>query len=178
MLRMLTRHSAPLDPHRLVAHADVMFRAAWALSGSRHDAEDLVQETFANVLARPRRIRESELGYLMRALRNTHADRHRAASRRPLTVELLETDAPHHSESRVDPRPIMEAIANAPPSFRDAVVAVDVLGLSYAEAARHLKVPEATVTSRLFRGRRHVARTLVDDAETPLSDRGRLVGLP
>ena len=61
----------------------------------------------------------------------------------------------------------MEAIANAPPSFRDAVVAVDVLGLSYAEAARHLKVPEATVTSRLYRGRRHVARTLVDDAEPP-----------
>ena len=62
----------------------------------------------------------------------------------------------------------MEAIASAPPPFRDAVVAIDVLGLSYAEAARHLKVPEATVTSRLYRGRRHVARTLVDDAETVL----------
>ena len=36
---------APLDPDRLVAHADVLYRAAWALSGSRHDAEDLVQET-------------------------------------------------------------------------------------------------------------------------------------
>ena len=174
---MLPGRGAPLDPNRLAAHADVMFRAAWALCGSRHDAEDLVQETFANVLARPRRIRESELGYLMRALRNTHADRHRAAARRPLTVELLETDSPHH-ESRIDPRPIMEAIASAPPTFRDAVVAIDVLGLSYAEAARHLKVPEATVTTRLHRGRRHVARTLVEDPETPLTDRDRLVGSP
>jgi RNA polymerase sigma-70 factor (ECF subfamily) len=176
---------AALDPDRLVVHADVLYRAAWALCGSRHDAEDLVQETYANVLARPRRIRESELGYLLRALRNTHADRRRAASRRPPTVELLDSDGPTTSESRVDARPIMEAIASAPAPFRDAVVAIDVLGLSYAEAARHLNVPEATVTSRLYRGRRHVAQRLTDGAGTPvsaqgtpLSAQGPLVGLP
>lgn len=167
----------PLDPDRLVVHADALYRAAWALCGSRYDAEDLVQETYANVLARPRRIRESELGYLLRALRNTHADRRRTAARRPLTVELQETDAPHRDESPVDPRAIMAAIASAAPPFRDAVVAIDVLGLSYAEAARHLRVPQATVTSRLYRGRRHVAQRLAEDPQTPLSDRSRLVGL-
>ncbi len=77
----------------------------------------------------------------------------------------------------MDPRAIMAAIASAPPAFRDAVVAIDVLGLSYAEAARHLSVPEATVTSRLYRGRRHVAQRLAEDPEIPLSDRSRLVGL-
>ena len=61
-------------------------RAAWALCGSKHDAEDLVQETFLNVLKRPRLLREgNELGYLMRALRNTYASRYRrAAHRRPV----------------------------------------------------------------------------------------------
>jgi DNA-directed RNA polymerase specialized sigma24 family protein len=37
------------------------------------------------------------------------------------------------------------------------LVAIDVAGLSYAEASRALKVPEATVTSRLFRARRQAA---------------------
>ena len=61
-----------LDPARLGDHLDRLYRAAWALSGSREDAEDLVQETYARVLARPRLLRnEDDLGYLLRALRNT-----------------------------------------------------------------------------------------------------------
>ncbi len=46
-----------LEPERLGQYFDPLFRAAWALCGSRHDAEDLVQETFLNVLKRPRFVR-------------------------------------------------------------------------------------------------------------------------
>lgn len=42
-----------LDPDGLADHIDRLYRAAWALCGSRQDAEDLVQETFATVLKRP-----------------------------------------------------------------------------------------------------------------------------
>ena len=73
-----------LDPDRLSDHIDRLYRAAWALCGSRHEAEDLVQDTFLNVLKRPRLLRDgNEIGYLLRALRNTHANRYRAAARRP-----------------------------------------------------------------------------------------------
>jgi RNA polymerase sigma-70 factor, ECF subfamily len=140
----------------------VLYRAAWALCGSRHDAEDLVQETFANVLRRPRLIRGgNEIGYLLRALRNTYANRLRAVARRPATSQLLEHDISSRSEGRASAREIMEAIASAPPLYRDAVIAVDVLGLSYREAARSLRTREATVTSRLHRGRQHIARLLI-----------------
>src|SRR5262245_55913316 len=58
---------------RLPDQVDRLYRAARALCGSPHDAEDLVQETFARVLARPRRLhRGDELPYLLGALRNTH----------------------------------------------------------------------------------------------------------
>ena len=45
-------------------------------------------------------------------------------------------------------REIMEAIASAPEHYRDAVIAVDLLGLSYREAARSLRTREATITTR------------------------------
>jgi len=80
-----------LDPDRLGDHLDRLYRAAWALSGSREDAEDLVQETYARVLARPRFLRhEDDLGYLLRVLRNTFLNARRTRARRPQTDPLPE----------------------------------------------------------------------------------------
>jgi RNA polymerase sigma-70 factor, ECF subfamily len=147
-----------LDPDRLPDYIDRLYRAAWALCGSRHDAEDLVQETFSNVLKRPRLLRDdNEIGYLLRALRNTYANHYRAAARRPATRQLFEDDVPAVGDSRVSARELMQAIASAPAPYRDAVIAVDLLGLSYREAARSLYTREATITTRLHRGRQHVA---------------------
>ena len=150
-----------LDPERLGDHLDQLYRAAWALCGSRADAEDLVQETLLNVLKKPRLLRDgNELAYLMRALRNTWASRYRTLAQRPTEHTLLEDDAPAQEPSEINAREIMEAIASAPDPYRDAVIAVDVLGLSYREAARSLRTREATITSRLHRGRQHVASRL------------------
>lgn len=152
-----------LDPDRLPDHIDHLYRAAWALCGSKHEAEDLVQETFVSVFKRPRRRRHgNELGYLLRALRNTYINRLRSASRQPATQQLFEDDTQRHNESHLTAREIMEAIATASPAYRDAVIAVDVLGLSYREAARALRTRGATITTRLHRGRQHVARQLLD----------------
>jgi RNA polymerase sigma-70 factor (ECF subfamily) len=152
-----------LDPDRLPDHIDALYRAACALSGSRHDAEDLVQETFARVLKRPRLVRrDRELGYLLRALRNTYYSHHRAAGRRPTMTELVIEVPDPASEGEFRASEIVQAVASAPPAFRDAVIAVDIVGMSYREAARALRTREATLTTRLHRGRQHVARVLID----------------
>jgi RNA polymerase sigma-70 factor, ECF subfamily len=157
----------PLDPMVLADHIDVLYRAAWALCGSRHEAEDLVQDTFAQVLKRPRLLRsDNEVGYLLRALRNTNAARHRVARRRPITVPLNETDSNDRADNAAifDARELMEAIAATPQPYRDAIVAVDVVGMSYRQAARHLRTREVTITSRLSRGHQHIARALGEPA--------------
>src|SRR3954466_8137240 len=80
-----------LDPQRLGDHIDRLYRAAWGLCGSREDAEDLVQETYAKVIARPRLLRrEDDVGYLLRALRNTFLAGRRRQSARTVTVPLDE----------------------------------------------------------------------------------------
>ena len=155
-----------LDPQALSQYIDALYRAAWAMCGSPHDAEDLVQETFVNVLKRPRVLRDgNELAYLMRALRNTFASRYRKRAQHPREHSLNEDDVPVHDEQGVTAREIMEAIASAPEPYREAVIAVDVLGLSYREAARSLQTREGTITTRVFRGRRHVARALRADED-------------
>lgn len=153
-----------LDPAGLPDHIDALYRAAWALCGSRADAEDLVQTTFLQVLKRPRIIRSgNERGYLLRALRNVYATRYRTFARRPATVALLEEDTGLAVEptASISPRELMAAVASAPPLYRDAVIAVDIVGMSYGEAARSLRTGEKPIASRLHRGREHVARELV-----------------
>jgi RNA polymerase sigma-70 factor (ECF subfamily) len=160
------RGARRLDPNRAVEHLPRLYGAARAWTRSREEAEDLVQETYAQVLARPRLIRgEDEVGYLLRALRNTLISQRRREARRPVVTELVEESA-LGSRSRDDPaeelenRQVFAAIGQLPDDFRDALVAVDVAGLSYPEAARALGVPEGTLTSRLFRARDRVARLL------------------
>ncbi len=159
----------PLDPTTLGQHLDALYRSAWALCGSREDAEDLVQEMLARVLARPRTVNEGgERAYLMRALRNTFYSRLRSASRRPRVTETLdevavaETRVTGQPERAVEVSEIFDAIAELPEDFRLAIVAVDVLGLSYGEAATALDAREATITTRLYRARQRVARQLGD----------------
>jgi RNA polymerase sigma-70 factor (ECF subfamily) len=156
-----------LDPDRAGEHLPRLYRAARAWTGSREDAEDLVQETYARVLARPRLVRGDELPYLLRALRNTLTSQRRSEQRRPSTTPLGD-DADAGVRGGDDPaeaaemRQVYAAIAELPADFRDAIVAVDVAGLSYLEAARAFGVPEGTLTSRLFRARDRVARRLGD----------------
>ena len=140
----------PLDPARLGDHLDRLYRAAWALCGSREDAEDLVQETYARVLARPRLLRnEDDLGYLLRALRNTFLNRKRSERSRiqpaPLPDELDLVADPHALEPQaaLEAGELYAAIAALPGDFRDVLVAVDVAGLSYKETARALRSARA-----------------------------------
>jgi len=156
-----------LDPARLGDHLDRLYRAAWALCGSREDAEDLVQETYARVLARPRVLRrEDDLGYLLRALRNTFLNQRRSDSRRLRAVSLPDTldvvADPHarQPDAALEAGELYAAIAALPDDFRDIIIAVDITGLSYKEAARALRVREGTVMSRLYRARQQVVRRL------------------
>jgi RNA polymerase sigma-70 factor (ECF subfamily) len=158
-----------LDPDHAVDHLPRLYRAARAWTRTREEAEDLVQETYARVLARPRFLRgEDEVGYLLRALRNTLISQRRAVSRRPATTELDE-EASIGTRATDDPavaaelHQVYEAIDKLPEEFRDALVAVDVAGLSYDEAARALGVPEGTLTSRVFRARDRLARLLSEE---------------
>jgi RNA polymerase sigma-70 factor, ECF subfamily len=155
-----------LDVDSALRHLDRMVAAARALAGNHADADDLVQDVYLSLLQRPRKLkRGSEVAYLMTMLRNAQVDRYRAASRRQ-TSSLDEAEEPEDPRSGLRPeraaegREVLEAVHALQPPFRETVVAVDVLGLSYKEAARALDTPVGTVMSRLARGRDRVISLL------------------
>ena len=56
--------------------------------------------------------------------------------------------------------PVLDVVHELPSPYRETLVAIDVLGLSYAEGGAALGVPTGTVMSRLHRGRAKVAERL------------------
>jgi len=154
------RSTIELDAERALAHLEQLYRSAVALTGDRGEAEDLVQDVFEALLRRPRTIRDhaSESAYLLTMLRHKYFDALRSKRRRP-QVELDRVGEMHESrtgeapDARAEQREVLDAVGLLPQHQREALVAVDVAGLSYGEAAAFLGVPLGTVMSRLHRAR-------------------------
>jgi RNA polymerase sigma-70 factor (ECF subfamily) len=155
-----SRSSPALDPDAAVAHLPRLYGLARRLSGSADLAEELTQETYLRVLARPRRLRNADdYPYLARTLRNVVNDHWRAERRRTRLVHDP-PPAPRDPEEFALTSQVHGAVAELPEGLRQVVVAVDVAGMTYAQAADRLRIPAGTVMSRLHRGRRRLAAAL------------------
>lgn len=132
-------------------HIDRLYRAARGMCVSRADAEDLVQETLSHVSKKSRFLHsDDDVGHLLRVLRNTFLNSTRFAHRRRAFPDLVAEPATE----------LYRAVASLPDNFRDALIAVDLAGLSYDQAASALRVREATIVTRLHHGRQRVAEML------------------
>jgi RNA polymerase sigma-70 factor, ECF subfamily len=161
--------------------ADQVFRVARHLVGSRDEAEDLVQETYARAFRSWRSFTPGTnlRAWLLRILTNLNIDRGRRRQRQPdlqsleandyyLADRLEEAGGPITEEEQVDERlsqdSIVGALAEVPHDFRDVLVLVDIGNFTYQDAAQILDIPIGTVMSRLHRARRILKRTLAEEA--------------
>ncbi len=125
-----------------------------------------MQETYERVLRRPRFVqRDNDVAYLLRVLRNTWGAQAKSAAHRqtnPAPPEDLEwiTDKRAGPEQALDAQLAYAAMAELSEPLRAAIVAVDVVGLSYKEAARSLRTRTCTIMSRLYRAREQVAASM------------------
>src|SRR6266571_9359948 len=165
-----------------LALSDQVYRVARHLVGSREEAEDLMQETYARAFRSWRSFQPGTnlRAWLLRILTNLNIDRGRRKQRTPDTQPLEEGDYflynrleestgdSTNDEERVVERlsqdDVVTALSAVPHDFRDVVVLVDIGDFTYADAAQILDIPIGTVMSRLHRGRRILKRELADRA--------------
>ena len=147
-----------------------LYRAALRLTGNRADAEDLVQETWAQAFAGFGTFKPGTnlRAWLYRIESNTFCNAYRARQRRPREVlaELAEAAAPDRAASaasaedtalaRMPDTVVWETLPGPPREQLVTVYLADVEGLSYAEIAERTGVPVGTVMSRLHRGRKRL----------------------
>ncbi|MCH9668300.1 MAG: RNA polymerase sigma factor SigE [Actinomycetia bacterium] len=152
-------------------HADRVYRLAYRLSGSQHDAEDLTQETFIRVFRSVQNYQPGTFeGWLHRITTNLFLDMVRRRGRirmeaLPEDYDRVPADEPNpeqiYHDSRLGPD-LQAALDSLPPEFRAAVVLCDIEGLSYEEIGATLGIKLGTVRSRIHRGRQalrdHLAR--------------------
>jgi RNA polymerase sigma factor (sigma-70 family) len=140
---------------------------------SHHDAEDAFQATFLVLVLKARGIRKGNsvaswlygTAYRTALKARTGAARRRRNERQLHTMprpESVAEDAAQELESLLD-----EELARLPEKYREAILLVDLGEMARADAARRLGVAEGTLSARLTRGRRLLARGL--------SARGRTV---
>lgn len=153
----------------VIPELEVLARVATSITRRLADAEDLVQETLLRAYqgidrfdgAHPR-------AWLLTIMRNAEVNRNRR--RRPELMSDPDTElnrlAARPNASGDTPEEIVigeqfdEVVAAAffglPDKFRQVLELIDLDGLSYAEAAEILGVPEGTVMSRAHRARRRI----------------------
>ena len=164
-----------------LALSDQVYRVARHLVGSREEAEDLMQETYARAFRSWKSFQPGTnlRAWLLRILTNLNIDRGRRRQRTPDMQPLEEgdyflynrleesADGPTDEErvvERLSQNDVVGALSEVPHDFRDVVVLVDIGDFTYADAAQILDIPIGTVMSRLHRGRRILKQAMADAA--------------
>jgi RNA polymerase sigma-70 factor (ECF subfamily) len=142
-------------------HQDRLFALGFALTGNRHDGEEVAQDALlrayrALITYSPDRIRDlKQRPWLNRIAVNVARNRYRGL--RPRLVELngSEQDVAPGPESvalrRAEIDDVAASLAALPVKYREAVVLRFVQDLSYAESAEALGLPVGTVKSNVHR---------------------------
>ncbi len=170
---------------------DGLYAAALRLSGSRAEADDLVQEAMLHAWQSWERFEPGTnlRAWLHRILVNGYISQYRKRQRerraldleaRPERRELLLSSAQETAETRDGGvqytglgRALRDALDALPEEFRAVIVMADISEMSYREIADALGCPMGTVMSRLHRARRAVAAHVgaVAPSEVPASRR-------
>jgi RNA polymerase sigma-70 factor (ECF subfamily) len=169
----LARETADNSPSTRIAdlfdlHHQRLYRLARRLTGTREEAQDLVQETFLRVARSPSAVPagpRSEEAWLVRVLVNVCRDQWRRKSSRRRLDEKFQSAAgavatPNPEHALIAQSTVWRALQELAPRRRMALILYELDGIGIPEIARLLGVSAITVRWHLSRGRKELAQFL------------------
>jgi RNA polymerase sigma-70 factor (ECF subfamily) len=146
-------------------HYQLVYRTAYGVTGSRQDAEDVLQTIFLRLLRRrPPDLTSNPKGYLYRAAINLSLNIVRTRQRQNLTDGVEQLLAPVGSDADEDlRRRLLEGIAQLRPQAVELLILRYVHDYSDAEIAKVLGTSRGTIAVALFRARTRL-KTLLSRA--------------
>lgn len=153
-------------------HEPQAFKTAYLMLGSRHLAEDVVQETFIRVIRKIATLREPTRfkPWLLQTLTNAARSTYRKHLwRQWLPLDLYRHDKPDRSSPSAQERletaeelgELRDAIRQLKPEHRMPIVLHYYNGLSEEAVAEILECPIGTVKSRMHRARQQLNRLIL-----------------
>jgi RNA polymerase sigma factor (sigma-70 family) len=147
-------------------HGPMVLAVCRRVLGNHHDAEDAFQATFLVLARKGAALRARDLvgnwlhGVAYRTALRAKAMTARRQAHERRARELARPQAPA-DDGWQELLPLLDQeLDRLPERYRVAVVLCDLEGVTRREAARRLGVPEGTLSGRLSRGRRLLARRL------------------
>ncbi|HEY8740966.1 MAG TPA: sigma-70 family RNA polymerase sigma factor [Candidatus Dormibacteraeota bacterium] len=168
-------------PAAVAENIDALYRGALRMTGSREEAEDLVQEAFLRAYRFRHQFQPGTnfKAWLFKIQTNIFRSRYRKLWNSPQSLDDTEEfylyqhlgpDTPPGDDPAAEVldhlgvEEVRKAIEDLPPVYRAAVLLTDVEGFSYKETADILEIPVGTVMSRLHRGRQRLQKQLYEYA--------------
>lgn len=148
----------------MAAHSKSVFAAAYSLLKNREDAEDVVQDCFLRYYSGEKQF-ESDAhlrSWLLRVAVNRAKDLLRSASRRRNVP--FEDAAAEQAIPSEESRALFRAVGELPEAYRIVIHLHYYEDYPVREIARVLRLPQATVKTRLFRGRELLKKALKEES--------------
>jgi RNA polymerase sigma factor (sigma-70 family) len=145
-------------------HAPMVWGACGRLLPNHHDAEDAFQATFLVLVRKAADVPKDMVANWLYGVARQTAVRLRAAAARRGQRETQVANMPEPTVQEVRDADLQavvdEELSRLPDRYRGVIVLCDLEGLTRAEAARQLAIPEGSVASRLARARAMLAKRL------------------
>ncbi len=143
-------------------YGDAAYATALSIVGSRHDAEDIMQDSFIRAWTRLGQLRdERRFGQWLRSIARARSlEVLRSRRRAPIVPDDLDVDGlPDDGQRDTGASDLADVIAGLPGAQREAVLTYYLNDFTYERAAAYLDIPVTTLRGRLRMARRLVIVT-------------------